>query len=80
VVGADSQAGKSAIGFPFKRPLVLVMGHEREGLVDRVRVACDALLAIPRRGGIESLNVAVAGGILMAEMMRAQTSRDAERE
>jgi TrmH RNA methyltransferase len=79
IVGADSHAKRSAIGFPFQRPTVLVMGHEREGLAERIQAACDALVSIPGGSGVESLNVGVAGGILMAEMMRTQTSRDSVR-
>jgi TrmH RNA methyltransferase len=79
IVGADSHATTSGIGFPFKRPAVLVMGHEREGLVDRIKAACDTRVFVPGGGGVESLNVAVAGGILMAEMMRMQTSRNTGR-
>lgn len=70
VVGADGQATTSAAGFAFARPSVLVLGHEREGLGDRVRKQCDALVAVRGGGQIESLNVAVAAGVLMAEMVR----------
>jgi TrmH RNA methyltransferase len=70
VVGADGLAKTSAVGFAFGRPAVLVLGHEREGLGDRVRAQCDAVVSVPGAGRIESLNVAVAAGILMAEMKR----------
>jgi TrmH RNA methyltransferase len=71
VVGADGQSDRSAIGFPFAGPTVLVLGNEREGLGDRVRAQCDAIVAIPGSGAVESLNVAVAAGVLIAEMTRA---------
>lgn len=70
VVGADGRATRSVFGFPFERPVVLVMGHEREGLGERVRAQCDAVVAIPGRGTVESLNVGVAAGILVAELAR----------
>jgi RNA methyltransferase, TrmH family len=73
-IGADGGATTPALGFVFARPAILVMGNEREGLGDRVRAECDALVAIPRGGAVESLNVAVAAGILIAEMMRSQKS------
>lgn len=75
VVGADADAPTSALGFPFARPAVLVVGNEREGLADRVRAQCDAVVAIPGSGAVESLNVAVATGILVAEMTRAAPAR-----
>jgi TrmH RNA methyltransferase len=70
VVGADGHATANATGFPFGRPTVLVLGHEREGLSERVRAQCDAIVALRGSGRIESLNVAVAAGVLIAEMTR----------
>jgi TrmH RNA methyltransferase len=73
VVGADAAADTSAIGYRFERPSVLVVGHEREGLHPRVRERCDAVVAIRGKGAIESLNVAVATAVLIAEMVRGRT-------
>lgn len=70
VYGADGGSAKSAFGFPFERPAVLVVGHEREGISSRVRAQCDHIVAIPGSGRVESLNVAVAAGILISEIVR----------
>jgi len=70
VVGTDVTATTSALGYRFERPTVLVMGHEREGMSDRVRAQCDALVKIQGSGVVESLNVAVAAGVLVAELTR----------
>jgi len=70
IVGADGQAKNDAATFRFARPLVLVVGHEREGVGPRVREQCDALVAIRGEETIESLNVAVAAGVLMATVVR----------
>jgi TrmH RNA methyltransferase len=70
VVGADGHANTRAAGFAFGRPVVLVLGNEREGLADRVRAQCDAIVAVGGTGRVESLNVAVAAGVLMAELIR----------
>jgi TrmH RNA methyltransferase len=70
VVGADGASRVNAIGFAFARPTVLVMGNEREGMSERVRAQCDAIVAIPGSGAVESLNVAVAAGVLVAELVR----------
>lgn len=75
VIGADGASPTSAIGYPFAAPTVLVLGHEREGLSDRVRAQCDAVVAIPGTGAVESLNVAVAAGVLIAEMTRGRWAR-----
>ena len=53
-------------------PAVLVMGHEREGISDRVRAQCDAVVAIPGSGAVESLNVAVAAGVMISELVRSK--------
>jgi 23S rRNA (guanosine2251-2'-O)-methyltransferase len=47
------------------RALGVVVGHEGEGLRRLVRDQCDFLIRLPMRGRIESLNVAVAGSILL---------------
>jgi TrmH RNA methyltransferase len=70
VVGADGHARTSAVGFDYRGPIVLVLGNEREGLGERVRAQCDATVAVVGSGQIESLNVAVAASVLIAEMVR----------
>jgi tRNA G18 (ribose-2'-O)-methylase SpoU len=71
IVGADQSAKQDIHAFVFTRPCVLVVGHEREGLGDRIRGSCDALVAIRGASTIESLNVAVASGILIAKLTAA---------
>jgi TrmH RNA methyltransferase len=78
VFGAESEASAPVFGFAFPRPMVLVLGHEREGLGDRVRAQCDALVSIPGSGAVRSLNVAAAASVLMAEIARAE-ARDSTR-
>ncbi len=70
IVGTDGRAEVDALGFTFARSTVLVMGNEREGLGDRVRAQCDALVAVKGAGAVESLNVAVTTGVLVAQMTR----------
>jgi TrmH RNA methyltransferase len=68
VVGTDGQAKTSALAHAFARPTIVVLGNEREGLGPRVRRECDELVAIPGSGAVESLNVGVAAGILLARI------------
>ena len=56
---------------PGKR-FVLVIGSEAHGISDATRAAADVLVKLPMRGGAESLNAAVAAGIMMYELMREQ--------
>ncbi|MGC9397891.1 MAG: 23S rRNA (guanosine(2251)-2'-O)-methyltransferase RlmB [Anaerolineae bacterium] len=51
-------------------PLALVLGSEGEGLRRLVRERCDWLMYLPMRGEISSLNVTVAGSIVLYEALR----------
>jgi len=55
-------------------PLGLVMGGEEKGMRRLTREACDYLVMLPMRGGVESLNVSVATGICLYEALRQRTS------
>ena len=68
VVGAENYGDGTIQAVAQKRPLVLVLGHEREGLSDRVRAQCDALVAIKGSGPVRSLNVSIAASILIAQL------------
>ena len=50
----------------------LVIGSEAHGVSAAVRARADALVKLPMRGGAESLNAAVAAGIMMYELMRGR--------
>ena len=62
--GADAE-GAPVGSTPAPAKLAVVMGNEGAGLKPSVRDACDALVGIPMAAGAESLNVAVAAGILL---------------
>ena len=70
VVGADPDAKETLYSAKFKFPAVVVVGNEQEGLSSRVKQRCDALVRVPGRGTLQSLNVSVAAGIILAEMDR----------
>jgi TrmH RNA methyltransferase len=70
IVGAESDANANAIGYVFARPLVLVLGNEREGISSRVRAACESVVAIPGAATVDSLNVSIAASLMMSEVMR----------
>jgi 23S rRNA (guanosine2251-2'-O)-methyltransferase len=52
----------------------LVLGREGAGLHDLVKRTCDFLLRIPMSGSVSSLNVSVAGAVVMYEAMRQRRS------
>jgi tRNA G18 (ribose-2'-O)-methylase SpoU len=60
----------SLFTFRFRESDLIVLGPERAGLPENVTSACAAQITIPQRGVTESLNVAVASGIVIAEWQR----------
>lgn len=52
------------------KKFVLIIGNETRGVSDAVRSTADMRVKLPMRGGAESLNAAVAAGIMMYELMR----------
>ena len=78
VCGADGAAPTPFYDVDWDRPVALVMGSEGQGLADNVAAACDVRASIPMRGPAESLNVAVAAGILLFEAARPRTTAPAE--
>jgi 23S rRNA (guanosine2251-2'-O)-methyltransferase len=70
VIGLDERGTPDYTEFDFKTDCVLVLGREGAGLHDLVKKTCDHLLRIPMAGQVSSLNVSVAGAIVMYEAMR----------
>jgi TrmH family RNA methyltransferase len=53
------------------RPVLLLMGNEQQGLPEELAASCDRLLRIPQAGRADSLNLAVATGVMLFEIRRA---------
>lgn len=71
VIGLDERGTMDYTDFDFRTTdCVLVLGAEGAGLHDLVRKTCDHLLRIPMAGSVSSLNVSVAGAVVMYEAMR----------
>ncbi|QJD29790.1 23S rRNA (guanosine(2251)-2'-O)-methyltransferase RlmB [Methylococcus geothermalis] len=70
VAGAAGEAEKTLYELDLNLPLVIVMGAEGVGLRRLTRERCDFLLRIPMLGGVESLNLSVATGIVLYEALR----------
>ncbi|MBM4177012.1 MAG: 23S rRNA (guanosine(2251)-2'-O)-methyltransferase RlmB [Ignavibacteria bacterium] len=65
IIGTSSRAEKTIDQIDVDLPLALVLGREGEGMRRLTESKCDFLVKIPLYGKIDSLNVSVAGGILM---------------
>jgi 23S rRNA (guanosine2251-2'-O)-methyltransferase len=70
VLGLDERGTPDYTDFDFRTDCVLVLGREGAGLHDLVKRTCDHLLRIPMAGKVSSLNVSVAGAVVMYEAMR----------
>ncbi len=70
VLGLDERGTPDYTEYDFRSDCVLVLGREGAGLHDLVKKTCDHLLRIPMAGQVSSLNVSVAGAVVMYEAMR----------
>ena len=70
VVGAATRGGRPELA-PARgqKPVALVLGNEEHGITPVVAAACARLVTIPGGGKIESLNVSVAGAVLLWELL-----------
>ncbi|MCF8061287.1 MAG: 23S rRNA (guanosine(2251)-2'-O)-methyltransferase RlmB [Deltaproteobacteria bacterium] len=70
IIGAAGEAAADVYGFDWVRDTVLVVGSEDRGLAPNVRAHCHEIVAIPGSGRVASLNVAVAAGAILSEIVR----------
>ena len=70
VYGLADQADAGLYQTRFEGPVAIVMGAEDKGLRRLVREQCDVLLSIPMMGSVSSLNVSVATGVVVYEVLR----------
>jgi 23S rRNA (guanosine2251-2'-O)-methyltransferase len=70
IVGTDGEARDSLYSVDLKRPVALVLGAEGSGMRRLTKEKCDFLARIPMAGRMQSLNVSVAAGIALFEVLR----------
>jgi len=76
IYGADTHAGRDIAGMTYEGNVGLVMGSEGHGMRSLTRKQCDFLLSVPMRGRIDSLNVSVAAGIILHDVLRKWADRE----
>ena len=69
-IGLDERAKQSYDEIDYNMDCALVLGAEGSGLHEQVRKKCDFLISIPMMGHVSSLNVSVAGAVVMYEVLR----------
>lgn len=75
VAGATGDAPLLYTDADFNIPLCLVLGSEGKGIRRLVKEKCDYLVHLPILGNIESLNVSVASGVLLYEVLRQRGAK-----
>lgn len=70
VVAASEKAAENYTAVDYTVPVAIVMGNEETGISSNVLKNCTALVKIPQFGVIQSLNVSVAAGVMMYEVVR----------
>jgi len=71
LAGAEAHGGDPPATAAKVRPLVLVVGSEGHGISPDLEIALDRRLTLPLGGNVESLNAAVAAGLLLFVLSRA---------
>ena len=77
VVGAHVGSQQRVDEADFNVGLVLVVGGESKGIRPLVQKTCDYLVSVPQKGGLDSLNAAVAGAMVMYEVVRQRRKKRA---
>ena len=73
LTGASEQAPTNMFQADLKGPTVIILGAEGRGMRRLTEESCDKLVYIPMHGSVASLNVSVATGILLYEVLRQRS-------
>jgi 23S rRNA (guanosine2251-2'-O)-methyltransferase len=70
IIAASEKAEKNIYDLSLKKSLAIIMGSEERGISSSVLKLSDEMVKLPMFGKIESLNVSVASGIFLYEVIR----------
>jgi len=73
LVGLDERSEKSYTDVDLRGKVAIVLGREGEGLHELTRKRCDFLVSLPTTGPVKSLNVSVAAGVMLFEVVRQRS-------
>lgn len=73
IFGTSDKGDRDLYGTDFTGPAALVMGAEGEGMRRLTEENCDFLLRIPMKGSVPCLNVSVATGVCLYEILRQRS-------
>ena len=78
VVGLDERASQLYDALDYNMDCAVVLGAEGKGVHELVRKKCDFLVSIPMLGKVPSLNVSVAAGVMLYEIVRQRRNQTAD--
>src|SRR5207253_10706023 len=78
IVGLDERGSQTYDSVDYKMDCAVVLGAEGKGIHDLVRKKCDFLVSIPMLGKVASLNVSVAAGVMLYEIVRQRRKAGAQ--
>jgi 23S rRNA (guanosine2251-2'-O)-methyltransferase len=78
LVGLDEEGDREYTEVDFTSPVGIVMGGEGKGLHELTRKRCDFVVKLPTVGPVKSLNVSVAAGVVLFEVVRQRKRRSKE--
>ncbi len=73
IIGSSLENSKNYTEIDYKLPIALIVGNEEKGIRRLTAENCDFLVKIHMKGEIQSLNVSVAAGILLFEILRQRS-------
>jgi 23S rRNA (guanosine2251-2'-O)-methyltransferase len=74
IVGSYLEGAKDYTKVDYKVPIAVIVGNEEKGIRKLTADKCDHLVRIPMKGKIQSLNVSVATGVLLFEILRQRNN------
>jgi rRNA methylases len=74
VIACTEKASQSIYDVELSGPIAMIMGSEEDGISDSLLRDADELVMIPMKGKIGSLNVSVASGVAIYEVVRQRSS------
>jgi 23S rRNA (guanosine2251-2'-O)-methyltransferase len=75
LVGLDERADKNYTEVDYNSPTGIVLGGEGQGLHELTRKRCDFVVSLPTTGPVKSLNVSVAAGVILFEVLRQRRGK-----
>jgi len=74
LVGTGLTRSQDYRDLPYSAPTIVVMGTEKDGITATLEDACDFMAKIPMRGKTDSLNLSIASGLMLFEVMNKKAT------